>query len=395
MKSLGMVASIEAYDSRIASELCAYIGVEEVHDLPAIHDYWTERFVSPLFTEVGSGGIDELWERHIAEQCVRCAPRAARLLSLGAGNGEYELPLAARLAQRGLTNLEVVLLELNSVMLDRALEAAEQLGLRERVRAEQTDLNTWIADEPADVYLAVHSLHHVVELEHLYDQVTRSIDPQGVLLVNDMIGRNGHVRWPEAAQLVRWIWATLPERYRYNHSVKKVDVAYPDIDCSGEGFEGIRAQDVLPLVLERFHPEVYVTFGNVIDPFVDRVYGPNFDRQDPKDRSLIDSVARLDEAGIDLGILTPTHLVASFRLQPVQCHYPRGRSPHRTMHPPINDTNSGRASLPDLEALQAQLQAAVARHTALRSRKSVRAALQLAEVRHRTRRFVQGCRHQP
>jgi hypothetical protein len=74
-------------------------------------------------------------------------------------------------------------------MIGRSLELAEELGLSDRVRAEQTDLNTWIADERADIYFAVHSVHHVVELEHLYDEVAGAIDPEGVLLVNDMIGR--------------------------------------------------------------------------------------------------------------------------------------------------------------------------------------------------------------
>jgi SAM-dependent methyltransferase len=386
--------------------------MDEVHDLPAIHNYWVQQFVLPLFAEVGSTGIDELWERQIAEQCRRCSPRRARLVSLGAGNGEYELPLAARLADGGLTNLELVLLELNPAMLDRALEVAEQLGLSDRVRVQETDLNTWSADEPADVYLAVHSLHHVVELEHLYDEVARSIDPQGVLLVNDMIGRNGHVRWPEASEIVRQIWAILPPRLRYNHSLGQTDDEYPDLDCSGASFEGIRAEEVLPLLLERFHPEVYVTFGNVTDPFVDRVYGPNFDPQNPDDTFVIDAVARLDEAGIDLGILTPTHLVGSFRPQPVPCRYPRTWSPEATVHarqgPALVETTPSVNGAPPsvsveppsvpgtpsdgVEGLEARLHAEAAKYAALRSRKAVRAALAIAESRHVARRFVHDLR---
>jgi SAM-dependent methyltransferase len=358
--------------------------------------------VVPLFAEAGSGGIDDLFESGIAEQCRRCAPRRARLVSLGAGNGEYELPLAARLAQLGLTNLELVLLELNPAMLDRALDVAQQLGLSDRVRAEQTDLNTWTAHESADVYLAVHSLHHVVELEHLYDEIARSIDPQGVLLVNDLIGRNGHVRWPEAGEFVRRIWATLPERYRYSHYIGQVDAVYPDIDCSHVGFEGIRAQDVLPLLLERFHPEVFVPFGNVTDPFVDRVYGPNFDPESPEDTFLIDAIATLDDAGLDLGVLTPTHLIASFRARPVQCRYPRRRSPEAMVHAPLPapgapeapeataDAPGALGDSPEIQALEARVAAEAAQYAALRSRKAVRAALAVAEGRHTVRRFLQS-----
>jgi ubiquinone/menaquinone biosynthesis C-methylase UbiE len=381
-QAVGIVAAIDGYKARITAELRAYNEVEEVHDLPLIHSYWAERFVLPLFSEMGAASIDDLWEQHIAEQCMRRAPQPARLVSLGAGNGELELPLAARLAERGLTNLEIVLLELNPAMIERALEVAQELGLGDRVRAEQTDLNTWTADRGADVYLAVHSLHHVVELEHLYGEIARSIDPQGVLLVNDMIGRNGHVRWPEAGAIVHRIWRDAPESYRYNHFAKHIDVAYPDIDCSGEGFEGIRSQDVLPLLLERFHPEVYVTFGNVIDPFIDRVYGPNFDMRNPADTSFIDAVARLDEAAIDLGVLTPTHLVASFRRRPVKCRYPRERSPERTVRKP------DRTADVDPVVLEAQVRTTAARYQALRSRKAVRMALALAALQDQARGFV-------
>jgi len=377
-----MVAAINGYDARVTAELRAYDDVETVHELPLIHGYWTERFVIPLLAEVGAASIDDLWEQHIAEQCARRAPEHVRLVSLGAGNGEGELPLVARLADNGLTNIDVVLLELNPAMLDRALELAERLGLEDRVRGQETDLNTWSAEEPADVYLAVHSLHHVVELEHLYAEVARSIDPNGVLLVNDMVGRNGHVRWPEAGAIIHRIWRVTPERYRYNHYIKRIDAVYPDIDCSGEGFEGIRSQDVLPLLLERFHPDAYVTFGNVIDPFIDRVYGHNFDPQNPGDTAFIDSVATLDDAALNLGIITPTHLVASFRPRPVSCRYPRERSPDRTVRRPENIATLDAASL------EAQLHTTLTRYEALRARKSVRAALTLADLRRTARPSV-------
>ena len=315
-------------------------------------------------------------------QCRRCAPRNARLVSLGAGNGELELPLAERLAADGIVNLELVLLELNPEMGQRALERAGELGLGDRTRVEQVDLNHWTHSESADIYLANHSLHHIVGLEHLYDEVVASLDPRGVMLVNDMIGRNGHVRWPETGQIVREIWRTLPERYRLNRGAGIVDELYPDLDCSTESFEGIRAQDVLPLLLERLHPEVYVTFGSVIDPFVDRVYGPNFDVEDPADVEVIDAIARLDDAALDLGIVTPTHLVATFRPQPVTCRYPRRRSPERTVH------SRGLVPEPDhqtevTEELRAALDAQRGRYEALRRRRAVRAALRATELRDR------------
>jgi hypothetical protein len=284
-------------------------------------------------------------------------------------------------------------------MLERAMVEARERGIEDRVVGIPTDLNTWRADAAADIYFANHSLHHVVALESLFAEVEASLNPAGVLLVNDMIGRNGHVRWPEAAEFVRRIWNVAPEGYRWNPFQKAADEVYPDIDCSNSGFEGIRAQDILPLLLEQFHPDVYVCFSNIVDPFVDRVYGPNFDATNPEDLAFIDAVGRLDDATIDLQLVTPTHLIGSFRIRPVPCRYPRQRSPSRTVRlperglwadgadtsrstDPLDEAGQRRALDTAMAELQLGLDEARARYEHLRHRKAVRIALTIAALRH-------------
>jgi SAM-dependent methyltransferase len=386
------------YSAKISAELERYAEQEEVHDLPAIYHFWSERYCLPLFRELGFTGLDDFFDRHVAEQCKRRAPERARLVSLGAGNGDTEIGIAERLRREGIENLELVLLELNPQMLERALADARAHGIEDRVVVVQADLNEWCAHEPADVYFANHSLHHIVALEHVFAEVTTSLHPEGVLLVNDMIGRNGHMRWPEAADLVRRVWAAADARYRMNPFQRLVDDVYPDIDCSTSGFEGIRAQDILPLMLERFYPDTYVTFLNVADPFIDRIYGPNFDINKPEDLAFIDALGRLDDAVMDLGLVTPTHLVGSFRKQSVPCRYPRERSPERTLRLTdgsdprdilftANDSSyvveTERVETERLADLQLSFEEAWGHYHHLRQRKAVRAALALAALRSR------------
>ncbi len=372
---------IESYGDKVAQEVERFSDVEEVHDLPAIYDYWAVRYCLPLFEELGYEGLDPFYDAHVADMCRERAPGTARLVSLGAGNGDIELAIAHRLAQAGIENLELVLLELNPRMLERAHAAADELGIGDRVTSEQADLNSWRAEREADVYFASHSLHHVVELEHLLDQVKRTLRPDGCLLLNDMIGRNGHQRWPEAGALVDRIWSRLPERYRWNPIHQRVDETYPDVDYSTEGFEGIRAQDILPLLLERFHPDAFITFMNVIDPFVDRIHGRNMDPERAEDRRLIDLVAQLDDAALDLGLVTPTHLVGSFRNRACAARFPRGRSPEAVLRSP-DDREPERVWQLEtlLERTQRELEEARADYGALRSRKVVRLGLRLADL---------------
>ncbi|HMD57219.1 MAG TPA: class I SAM-dependent methyltransferase [Solirubrobacteraceae bacterium] len=389
----------ESYDTKVSAELARYEAQEEVHDLPPIYHYWSERYCLPLLAEVGFAGLEDFFDEHVAEQCEIRAPERARLVSLGAGNGDTEIGILDRLRHRGIDNLELVLLELNPQMLARATADAERRGISDRVVSATVDLNDWRADADTDVYFANHSLHHVVALEDLFTEVKRSLTADGVFLVNDMIGRNGHVRWPEAGDLVRWIWSVAPERYRWNPFQASVDEVYPDHDCSTSGFEGIRAQDILPLLLDRFHPDVFITFLNVADPFIDRIYGPNFDVSNPDDLAFVDAVGRLDDAAIDLQLVTPTHLIASFRSRPTACRYPRRRSPQRTLRTPTDEPDgvqpghdagpldAGEAlGLREPEAAIAQLRRehdeAWGRYNHLRRRKAVRLALALAAARH-------------
>ena len=56
----------------------------------------------------------------------------------------------------------------------------------------------------------------------------------------------------------------------------------------------------------------------MIDLFVDRSFGPNYDPQNPEDVQFIDSVHQLDEKLISENILSPTSMVAVLVNEPVQ-----------------------------------------------------------------------------
>jgi hypothetical protein len=77
-------------------------------------------------------------------------------------------------------------------------------------------------------------------------------------------------------------------------------------DCSKSGFEGIRAQDILPLLLERFDFSHFLGFGGMIDPFIDRGYGHNLRVEKPEDLAFIDFVEALNDLLLDSGAITPT-----------------------------------------------------------------------------------------
>jgi hypothetical protein len=203
-------------------------------------------------------------------------------------------------------------------MLERGALASRQRGLDQYLRFVESDIISWTPGSGTHaVVMANQALHHFVDLEALFHKVRIAIGRIGVFVTSDIIGRNGHQRWPEALERVEQLWSELPDRCKYNHMLKRVEKRYENWDCSTEGFEGIRAQDILPLLREHFSFELFLGFGNLIDIFVDRAFGHNFLTDRQEDRAFIDRVAQLDDALIEAGVLKPTHMMAIMRADPV------------------------------------------------------------------------------
>ena len=126
-------------------------------------------------------------------------------------------------------------------------------------------------------------------------------------------------------------WEWLPDRYRFNWQLQRQEQQFMDWDCSQEGFEGIRAQEVLPLLLEHFSPRVFLAWGNIIDVFIDRGFGHNFRALGEWDLRFIDRIHAIDSAAIAAGTLKPTHLLARFQNEPGECACAPGMTPREAV----------------------------------------------------------------
>jgi hypothetical protein len=104
----------------------------------------------------------------------------------------------------------------------------------------------------------------------------------------------------------------LNDREKWHAQLKRLDDTFTDHDCSTEGFEGVRAQDILPLILARFHPYKFFGTGGFIDPFVDRGYGRAYDASKPEDVEWIKFISRLNDIMLDAGSVKPTVMYAYF-----------------------------------------------------------------------------------
>jgi SAM-dependent methyltransferase len=302
------------YHRQLAAQIAQYVDVDDMHDgAPAAH--WMNcRFLAGRLKDVfGADRITEIYARYIAEAVQRCG--ITEVVSLGSGYGALEIQIVSWARARGLAPFRITCLELSPALVERTRDAVRAAGLEQFVRADVADLNQPMpVAQPVAAFMAHHSLHHLVELEQLFDQVAELLHPEGAFVVIDMAGRNGHMRWPEALAVIRQLWPLLPERLKWDYSFQKFDVWYENWDCSIEGFEGIRAQDILPALMHRnFRFERFVATGGLTDVFCDRRFGRNFDLDNPLDTQFLESVQALEDRLIATGQITPVCLYTVIR----------------------------------------------------------------------------------
>lgn len=299
----------EINERKILEEIEQFKNVTNIRDLPDIYHYWSNKYLRPKTESLGFSDFKELCTQYI-ERFVRIISKECNILSIGAGNCDFEINLAIQLREKGVNRFNFTCVDINESMLERGEKLSIENGLNRSFNFLNIDMNRWKFDKTYQIIIANHSLHHIVELESLFDQIYSNLDDYGYFIVNDMIGRNGHMRWPEALNYIHAFWSLLDDRHKYNHQLKRLESLYENWDCSKVGFEGIRAQDILPLLIKRFNFELFLAFANLISIFIDRAFGHNYNRDNEWDRFFIDFVAKLDDYFIESGEIKPTQMIA-------------------------------------------------------------------------------------
>ena len=271
----------------------------------------------PQLEALGFNSPNDMFRKYVGEHCERAKSSPARFVSIGSGNCDLEISLASQFRSSGHVDFIIDCLDLNSAMLERGRIAAAEKGLTGYINFVPGDFNEWTPTHEYDAVIANQTLHHVVKLEELFAKIKTSLKAEGSFIVSDIIGRNGHQRWPEALDIIHEFWRKLPPSYRFNRALQRYEELYENWDCSTEGFEGVRSEEILPLLLSHFHFKLFFGFANVIEPFVDRTFGYNFDASAPWDRSFIDDVHQRDESEILSGRIKPTHMLAVMSRHPV------------------------------------------------------------------------------
>lgn len=304
------------YRCQAAAERVIFALTPKVHELPPIFHYWSNRYLRPQMQGLGFSDPDDFFIQTSAQVLGASTDAKQTLLSIGCGRAELELAIAQNLIKNGLHDFQILGLDISAEVIESAQQRFQDAGLGERFRGVVVDINDW-RPEPGqyfDLVIANHSLHHLLALEAIFDRVKAALKPDGRFLVCDMIGKNGHALWPELLHEVEQFWQELPAKKRFDRASGRIEARYYNYDASKVGFEGIRAQDILPLLVQRFHFELFLPYGGLAVAFLERRIGGNFDPAEPADLAFVDRLAEREAALFAEQKVKPTQMIAVLSL---------------------------------------------------------------------------------
>lgn len=201
-------------------------------------------YINPMST----GSPDVTWFEYVARKFF--PEPLGRALSLGCGGGALE---RHALALNVCESFDAYDISEGSV--EAAREEARKAGLLDRINYAVADLNSpFLGENLYDAVFASMAIHHIENLEALFEELNRALKPGGLFVFNEFIGPS-QFQWTGAqVALANELLAQIPERYRTNEKGNVMrKVRQPtiqqmnDIDPS----ESIRSAEITPLV-ERY-----------------------------------------------------------------------------------------------------------------------------------------------
>ena len=296
------------YEARKRQQIAQYGNNHLRFFPPKAHAIWMQEYMWAKVREVfGAHSVAQFYGGPLKDRT------RVRVLSVGSGDGQVEVAIVRHLLDQGVRDVSMTVTELSPIRQARTRALVEREGLGERFRYEIVDFNEAFVEGTFDLVFAHHVLHHIVELELLYANIHAALADDGYFSSVDMIGRNGHQRWPEALKYTEMAWAFVPDHWKHNFQFNAFHERYLDHDCAVSGFEGVRAQDVLPLLLERFDFSGFVAGGGFHDVMIDRGYGQSIDVNKPGEAALVRFLSEMNEMLLETGRVKPTMMFAQMR----------------------------------------------------------------------------------
>lgn len=273
------------------------------------HEYWGRALTDPQRAErraaaYRAGAELRIYRDHrdLLTELKQLGATPARTLSLGCGEGGLERGLLGR----GLGGA-VEAIDISEDAVAAAQRQADAAGLPISYRV--ADLN--VVDLPAaayDLVIAQNGLHHLLQLEHLLDEVKRALRPGALLWIDDFVGES-QFQWLDARiEISRRLIESLPEPLRWdaiNDRPVMPPVRMPP-GSVGSPFESLRSAEIPVLLRERFEVVASHESGTILRFVAPPGTHVEYART-PENRERFERLFALDRLLCETGALPPLH----------------------------------------------------------------------------------------
>jgi SAM-dependent methyltransferase len=221
-------------------------------------------------------------------------------LTLGCGAGRCERELLAKGVCRSFHGIDIS---------EEAIIAAREVAREQNlpITYEVADLNfVELPKKTFDLVVAQTSLHHVLFLERVAEQVWRSVKSDGYLWIHDFIGETQWQYDPKRLSLMNDILAALPEKFRRNTLSGQLvtEIRRPEPGHLASPFESIRSGEIMPVFQRWFTIEWEMEFDAFVRFVVPRgTRAAYLENEDTK--ALFEILMLLDRLCIDEKIVEP------------------------------------------------------------------------------------------
>jgi SAM-dependent methyltransferase len=221
-------------------------------------------------------------------------------LTLGCGTGRLERVLVSRGVCRSFHGIDVS---------EKAVATAREIAKEKHLPLtyEVADLNfVELPEKRFDLVVAQTSLHHVLFLERVAEQVWRSLKGDGYLWIHDFIGETQGQHDPKRLSIINQLLAILPEKFRTNkiHGRLITEIKRPEPGSLLSPFESIRSAEIIPVFQRWFTVEEKTEFDAFLRLVVRQgTRAAYLENEDTK--ALFEILMLLDHLCIEEKILSP------------------------------------------------------------------------------------------
>ncbi len=260
-------------------------------DLSRVH-WMASEVVRHYLNRMATGSVDGTWLMYLIERYAR--QRMHRILVLGCGDGWLERSIAAHPLVERIDAFDVA-----EGAVERARAEAKHQGL-DRIHYGVMDLNrTRIPTGPYEIIIAHSVIHHVENLDLLYDGLHAALVPDGLLLINEYVGPKRFQFSDRQISIINRLLLALPEPYRqglvqegiYPEKPRPTEELMIAIDPS----EAVRSDEIVSYTERHFTILETLPGGGTI--LMQLLYDvvQNFDHASPEDRAMLELLCRTEE----------------------------------------------------------------------------------------------------